>query len=207
LQRCAFSLVARHFILVSRHDDVWIKARFLVCTFVSLVLSSSACADGLNSSYFVRFDSDEHSWSYCIVVLTLMMLANYALNFAVIGMPAIARASASVRTVALGLIALTILGQLADRIGAFAAIFLSMPIYAALSALFPSQSHGLDSPAFFYSLIGANLLCSGIAVGLLALFFLRRRWDVPRPLSWKIVLAAAIFTNPAWILFFPIGRA
>jgi hypothetical protein len=173
------------------------KRGFWYTAFVSVVLSSSARADGLNSSYFVRFNSDEHSWSYCVVVLTLIMLANYALNFAVIGMPAIVRASAPVRTVALGLIALTIFGQLADRIGAFAAIFVSMPIYGALSALFPSQSHGLDSPDFFYSLIGANLLCSGISVGLLALFFLRRRWEIPKPLSWKIALAAAIFTNPA----------
>jgi len=183
------------------------KRGFWYTAFVSLVLSSSAWADGLNSSYFVRFNSDEHSWSYCVVVLMLIMLANYALNFAVIGMPAIVRASAPVRIVALGLIALTILGQLADRIGAFAAIFVSMPIYAALSPLFPSQSHGLDTPAFFYSLIGANLLCSGIAVGLLALFFLRRRWAVSSSLSWKIALAAAILTNPAWILFFPIGRS
>ena len=179
---------------------------FTACA--ALVLSPLARADGLDSSYFVRFNSLDHSWSYFWSVLTLIMLANYALNFVVVGMPAILRASAQPRSVALGLIVFTILGQLADRIGAYAGIFVSVPIWATLSKLFPSQSHGgLGSPVFGYSLFAANLLCSGIAVGALALFFLRKRWKVPKPLSWKIALAAAVLTNPAWILFFPIGKS
>jgi hypothetical protein len=134
------------------------------------------------------------------------MIVNYALNFAVIGLPAILRASAHAKMVALGLVILTVLGQVADRVGAFAAIFVSVPIAAIVYALFPSQSHGLDSPAFAYSLFTANLICSGIAVGALAFWFLRKRWLVSKALSWKIALAAAVLTNPAWILFIPIGR-
>jgi hypothetical protein len=134
------------------------------------------------------------------------MTVNYALNFAVIGAPAIVRASARAKSVALGLIILTILGQAADRIGAFAAVFVSVPFAAIFSALFPSQSQGLDSPAFFYSLFAANLMCSGVAVGALAVWFLRKRWSLPKALSWKIALAAAVLTNPAWVLLIPIGR-
>jgi len=136
----------------------------------------------------------------------LIMIVNYALNFAVIGIPAILQASAHAKSVALGLIILTILGQLADRIGAFAAMFVSVPIVVVFSGFFPLQSHGLDSPVFGYSLFAANLICSGVAVGALALWFLRKRWSVARALAWKIALAAAVFTNPAWVLLIPIGR-
>jgi hypothetical protein len=160
-------------------------------------------ADGLSSSYFVRFDSPDHSWTYFWTVLTIIMIANYALNFAVIGAPAILRAHAPPKSVALGLIILTILGQVADRIGAFAAVFVSVPIAAVLSPMFSSESHGLDTPAFIYSLVAANLICSGIAVGALAIWFLRKRWSVPKALSWKIALAAALLTNPAWVLLIP----
>jgi hypothetical protein len=171
-----------------------------------VAFNPSVYADGLNSSYFVRFDSLDHSWAYFWAVLALIMVVNYALNFAVIGMPAILRASAHAKSVALGLIILTLLGQLADRIGAFAAVFVSFPISAFLSTLFPSHSHGLDSPVFAYSLFAANLICSGIAVGALALWFLRKRWSVARALAWKIALAAAVLANPAWVLLIPIGR-
>jgi hypothetical protein len=177
-----------------------------VVTVVVFTLNPSVRADGLDSSYFVRFDSLDHSWAYFWAVLTLIMIVNYVLNFAVIGMPAILRASAHAKSVTLGLIILTILGQLADRIGAFAAVFISFPIALFFSAFFPSQSHGLDSPVFGYSLFAANLICSGIAVGVLALWFLRKRWSVPRALAWKIALAAAVLTNPAWVLLIPIGR-
>jgi hypothetical protein len=177
-----------------------------IAIFCVAACSPSADADGLNSSYFVRFDSLDHSWTYFWTVLTVIMIVNYALNFAVIGAPAILWTSARAKSVALGLIILTMLGQVADRIGAYAAVFLSMPIAGIFSALFPSQSDGLDSPAFIYSLFAGNLICSGIAVGALAIWFLRKRWSAPKALSWKIALAAAVLTNPAWVLLIPIGR-
>jgi len=68
-----------------------------------------------------------------------------------------------------------------------------------------SQSPVLG-PVFVYSLFAANLICSGIAVGALAIWFLRKRWLVSKALSWKIALAAAVLTNPAWALLIPIGR-
>ena len=183
--------------------------RKLICE-IAMLCFAFACpaarADGLDSSYFVRFDSLDHSWAYFWIVLTAIMVANYVLNFAVIGLPAILRGSVHAKTVAWSLVILTILGQVADRIGAFAAIFVSVPIWAIISALFPSQSHGLGSPGFACSLFAGNLICSGIAVGALAFFFLRKRWLLSKALSWKIALAAAVLTNPAWILFIPIGR-
>ena len=170
---------------------------------IALLSAASAHADGLNSSYFVRFDSDDHSWAYFWTVLTLIMLVNYVLNFIVIGAPAVWKASSSMKTVSMGLVVLTILGQVADRVGAFAAIFISMPLTALFNVFIRSPVPGLENPAFGYGIFTANLLCSGIAVGFLAWWFLRKRWSVPQSLSWKIALAAAVLTNPAWILLVP----
>jgi len=41
-----------------------------------------------------------------------------------------------------------------------------------------------------------NLLFSGLAVGALAFYFLRRRWQIRRRTSCIIAIAAGIFTNP-----------
>jgi hypothetical protein len=163
-----------------------------------------AHADGLDPKYFVRFDSLDHSWTYFGVVLSLIMIANYVLNFAVIGLPAMCWASVHAKTVALGLVILTILGQIADRIGSIVGLFVAMPIAAIASPFVSSARRGLVDGVLGYSIVAGNLICSGIAVGGLALWFLRRRWSVSKSLSWKIALAAAVLTNPAWILFFRI---
>jgi hypothetical protein len=174
---------------------------------VAILTFSALCgvahADGLDSGYFVRFDSDDHSWTYFWTVLVIIMLANYILNFIVIGLPAVLLVSSRIKTVSVGLIVLTVFGQVADRLGAFAAIFVAMPFMALFSLFIRSPVPGLDNPAFGYGLFAANLFCSGIAVGLLAWWFLRKRWSVPRSSSWKIALAAAVLTNPAWILLVP----
>jgi hypothetical protein len=131
------------------------------------------------------------------------MVVNYLLNLAVIGLPAILLGSAESRAVSLDLVFLTLLGQVADKIGAFLAFFLSIPINAALDKFIHSDVPGLGAPAFMYAILASNLICSAIAVGLLALWFLRKRWSIARPLSCKIALAAAVLTNPAWSLLLP----
>jgi hypothetical protein len=177
------------------------RGRKLLCLIAAFgVAVGSARADGLELSYFVRFGTYDHSWKYFVTVITIIMITNYALNFAVIGLPAILRGLADAKGVALGLVILTILGQVADRIEAFAAFLVAIPISPFISALFPPP-FGLD----VYSLFAANLICSGVAVGALALWFLRKRWFVSKALSWKIAIAAALLTNPAWILLIPIG--
>ena len=176
------------------------RGRKLLCLIAtSGVAVGTVRADGLELSYFVRFGTYDHSWEYFLTVISIIMVANYALNFAVIGLPAILRGSADAKRVAPGLVILTILSQVADRVGAFAAFFVAIPISPFISALFPPPS-GLD----VYSLFAANLICSGVAVGALALWFLRKRWFVSKALSWKIAMAAALLTNPAWILLIPI---
>jgi hypothetical protein len=51
------------------------------------------------------------------VGIILWMLMNYALNFVVIGLPAVKIGPATIRTVASGMVLLTLLGQGADRTG------------------------------------------------------------------------------------------
>src|ERR1700741_932189 len=101
-----------------------------IAAFYVALCSSSARADALNPSYFVRFDSLDHSLAYIWTVLTLTMIANYLLNFAVIGFPAIVCASVHAKTVAIGLVVLPILGQAADRIGSIVALFVAVPLAA-----------------------------------------------------------------------------
>jgi hypothetical protein len=171
-----------------------------------IAFCGSARADGLDLDYFVRFNTMDHSWAYVWTMVAIIMVVNYSMNFVVIGLPAIVRARADASTVALGLVFLTVLGQIADRIGSILGLFLAMPLAGVISAFISPSRDGLNSPAFVYAIFSSNLLCSGIAVGGLAQWFLRKRWSVPKSLSWKIALAAAVLTNPAWILLLRIVR-
>jgi len=183
------------------------RRRILVLLFVPLALAFSAAAraDGLDTDYFLRFGTWGHSSGYIWSMLATIIVVDYIWNFVVIGLPAIVWAAKPRATVARGLVVLTILGQIADRIGSVLALFVAALIAELIKVFVPSISTGLDSPAFGYSVTFSNLFCSGLAIGALALWFLRKRWAVPKALSWKIALAAAILTNPAWVLFMHLG--
>src|SRR5437660_6655878 len=121
------------------------RSRLSAITLLCLALSPSATlADGLDSGYFIRFDSLDHSWTYICMMLALIMVANYLLNFAVIGVPTIWLASVQAKTVAIGLAVLTVLGQVADRVGSIVGIFLAVPIAAIVSPFVSSTRRGLD---------------------------------------------------------------
>jgi hypothetical protein len=122
------------------------------------------------------------------------MLANYVLNLIVIGLPAVKTGTASIRSVASGVVVLTVLAQMADRLGAMLALPASMFFYK----FFGGQ---ISLRWWIWPLVIANFLFSGIAVGSLALYFLRRRWHVQLRSALMIAGAAAILTNPAWMLF------
>jgi hypothetical protein len=61
-------------------------------------------------------------------LVILWMLVNYALNFVVIGLPAVKIGPAAIRTVASGMVLLTLLGQVADRLGAMLAVMAMVPL-------------------------------------------------------------------------------
>jgi hypothetical protein len=64
----------------------------------------SCYADGVSLDYFLRFRSDRESATYIWSMVAALMLINYALNFVVIGLPAIRFGAARPRKVGIGLI-------------------------------------------------------------------------------------------------------
>ncbi|MFA6186902.1 MAG: hypothetical protein WC770_06815 [Phycisphaerae bacterium] len=152
-------------------------------------------ADGIDVvSYLARVGSSQESMIGIVVKVVLLMMVNYALNLAVIGFPAIKIGKVKSRTVVIGLIWLTLLGQIADRLGAL----LATPLAGELAWILGLRGEG----NWFWTLIGQNFLFSGIAVGALAFYFVRMRWCVGTGPSWAIVIAAAIITNPAWAIIY-----
>jgi hypothetical protein len=111
-----------------------------------------------------------------------MMFAHYVLNFLVIGLPAILWGGALVQPVAKGLIVLTILGQVADRLGAGLGL-LSRIVVNSIPVIWVS-----------------TLIYSALAIFLFARWFLKR-WSVSHTARWKIAVAAGIITNPCWSIF------
>ncbi len=110
----------------------------------------------------------------------------------VIGWPAIGLGRAPPGQVARGLVGLTVLGQVADRVGAICAGLIVEPVVRLLGLV--------GEAAWAAPLLIMNFLFSGIAVGILALYFLRRRWRLSSRLGWGIATAAAVLTNPAWVI-------
>ena len=156
---------------------------------VAIGLAPAARADGIDLvPYLTRVTGEGHSPLYVVAMLLLFMATNYVLNFAVIGLPAIRLGSAPGRTVAKGLIALTLMGQIADRIGALLAAVLSVPL------MFLLERSGED--AWVVPLLALNFIFSGLAVAALAFYFLRRRWGIRRGVSWIVSIAAGVLTNP-----------
>jgi hypothetical protein len=149
-------------------------------------------ADGLDVVAYLTRVPPVGSKPGTIGIVAAMMVVNYALNFLVIGLPAIRVAFVRLHLVCTGLVVLTLLGQLADRVGALAAVLLAQPVADLL---------GLTGEgAWAWPLLGLNFLFSGVAVGVLAFYFLRRRWKVAGRASWVVAGAAAVFTNPAWAI-------
>jgi len=151
-----------------------------------------AYADGIDVlPYLLRVG---WAWSPAGILAGVLALmgVNYLLNLAIIGWPAVRWGGADLRAVARDLVALTLLGQVADRLGAVLALPLGSAIATALNLL--------SGGSWVWPLLAMNFILSGTAVGALALYFLRRRWRLARGTSWAIAIAAAILTNPAWAI-------
>lgn len=155
-----------------------------------VVLASSARADGLDVFQWVaRVPHGESGWATLALVVAILTI-NYVLNFAVIGLPARRWSTVGTRRIALDLIALTLLGQIADRVGAFAAL-----IVAGLFDAFVMKD---GNDGFLSALIVCNFLCTGLAVGLLVRAFVRTKWDIAPRRAWMLALAAGVLTNPTF---------
>jgi hypothetical protein len=165
--------------------------RWLSCVVIAALCVGTARADVGDLGYWLTLYfgrvNDPASTTELIAMIAGIMLVNYVCNFLVIGLPASRLGSAGIRLIAIGLVWFTLLGQVADRLGAVVAFWSDNLIF----------NPGLASAG---RLLALNFLFSGIAIGLLAVYFLRRRWDVAKGATWWITAAAVVFTNPAWAL-------
>jgi hypothetical protein len=162
----------------------------------TVALGSSARADGIDIFALVASGLAPGRGIQVIAMIALAMVINYAINFAVIGLPVIKLERADPRSVARGLVALTLLGQLADRAGIVLGLALSGPLADPIARTLGLHGEG----ASFMPIIALTLLCSAVAVGALAYYFVRRRWHVSVRLSCIVAIAAAVLTNPVWML-------
>ena len=172
------------------------KSNFSVIALIVLcgVLASvPANADGIDLiPWLTRVYSPVASVPVIALLVAVLMVVNYALNLLVIGLPAVKVGPPSGRQVAISLLWLTLFGQVADRVGAFLALSVSLPIADALNL----KGEG----NWVVPLFGASFVFSGLAVGALAFYFLRWRWKVAKRPSWIISVASAVLTNPTWAL-------
>ena len=163
-----------------------------------------AHADGIDAVAYLTRAGDGHSVPAILGIVLCLMLANYVLNYFVIGLPAIEFGHADSNKVRRDLISLTLWGQAADRIGAVAAP-LVLGFFGILTYLLKKFTGiNLDMKGGVSSVVTLllcfNFLLSGLAVGALSFQYLNKRWRISRRTSYKIALAAAVFTNPAWAL-------
>jgi hypothetical protein len=175
--------------------------RFTKVWIIVLAVTISACplamADGIDLvPYFTRTGGGQKSILGIVGMVVLLMIANYVLNLIVIGFPAIKTGQVKSRIVVIGLVWLTLLGQVADRLGALLAGLFAVPLGLILGLL------GLGGEgSWLWPLLGLNFFFSGIAVGSLSFYFLRKRWHIGKGASWVIASVAAIVTNPAWAMY------
>ena len=90
------------------------------------------------------------------------------------------------------LIWLTLLGQVADRLGAVLAGALAGVVASALGL------HGEGS--WLIPLLALNLAFSGLAIAALVFVFGRLVWSLSLGQSAGLCVAAGILTNPAWAM-------
>jgi hypothetical protein len=165
-------------------------ARFALVILAGL-WPAAAQADGIDLvTYFSRAPTE--SIALALPAVALLMLANYGLNFLVLGLPACRFGGLEKKRVAYSLIWLTLLGQAADRLGAVLAGFLAGVVASALRL----EGEG----SWFIPLLALNFAFSGLAIAALVFVFGRLVWSLSLGQSAGLSVAAGVLTNPAWAM-------
>jgi hypothetical protein len=165
-------------------------ARFFLAILAGL-WPAAAQADGIDLvPYFSR--APTNSIALALLAVALIMLANYGLNFLVIGLPACRFGKLEKKRVARSLVWLTLLGQVADRVGAVLAGFFAGVVASALRL----EGEG----SWLIPLLALNFAFSGLAIAALVFVFGRFVWSLSLGHSAALSVAAGILTNPAWAM-------
>jgi len=110
----------------------------------------------------------------------------------VIGLPAL-KMGAALGLVAGDLVGFTLLGQIADRLGAVLG-----PVLGAIVCEIARVSGKRQLVLAFDIGIALNFVLAGLFIGLLARWYLLRHWSVTGRGVVVVAWAAAVFTNPIW---------
>ena len=176
--------------------------RVLIPIALLLVLlpATSANADGVDIVWLLtRVVGGGVHPALAVAMVVGLLIVNFLLNLVVLGLPAARSLQIKLAGLMKDLAGFTLLAQIADRACAVAGFLLS------------SSSIGLAGIGGEQEVIAAiflgiclNFIFSGLAVGLLSLWYLRRRWGVERRRAIKIAVWTAVITNPAWVMMIPI---
>lgn len=195
----AIVLMGRPASLDFRRERDRSRRRFSIVSALTIVfIATPAFADGIDVGAILTGVDSELPVSAMIRLICLLMLLNYALNFVVIGIPAVRVGPTSFRRISLDLIWLTLLAQVADRAGSLLA--LGAGFLALIPISFIIQTGGLGTLLLVFLLF--DLLFSGYFVWVLSLHFLRKRWKASDRAARRISAAAAVLTNPVWVIAF-----
>jgi len=163
---------------------------------LGLITPTSASADGIDIIWLLtRVGGPRVHPALLSAMIVGLMIVNYLLNFLVLGLPAARFLQIKAGIFKKDLATFTLLAQIADRGSAVGAFFLSFLIIGFTGL--GGEQH-LQAGALVGMFL--NLIISGIAVGLLAVWYLRRRWGVARRKATSIAMWTALVTNPAWIM-------
>jgi len=161
-----------------------------------LVTPTTSHADGIDVVWlFSRVGGWRvHPIRSAAIVIGLMLI-NYLLNLVVLGIPAARFLQVKSGSLTKTLASFTVLAQIADRGGALAGFLLSFSI-VGLTGLGGEQ----ELNAGILVGVSLNFIFSGLAVAVLALWFLMRRWGFERHRAMPIAVRTAVITNPAWVM-------
>jgi len=129
------------------------------------------------------------------VFVVVLLAINYLLNLVVLGLPTARTLGTSLRTLAKALLGFTLLAQVADRISAVA----GFPLGILMSDLWGVQGEQGLVVGIWIGIV-LNFALSGLAICLLALWYLLRKWRVRRRPSIRIAALTGLLTNPAWLM-------
>lgn len=173
--------------IIREHVRTW---PWLLILAVAL-LPAVARADAFDIGGFVLRYRGDNAFPVILLKCAGLLALNYAANLIVVGLPAVLWQRRGKGTVARDLIWLTLLGQVADRVGAVAALVVVFCCEGVLRSL---------EEAAIAAVI-ATFVASAVAVYLLTFHFAHRRWKIEKRPASYISTATAILCNPAWSLF------
>jgi hypothetical protein len=163
---------------------------------LGLLVPSIARADGIDVDWLLtRSAGWERHPIRALVLMVILMLVNYGLNYLVIGLPAAKALQRQPSSLTRGLVWYTLLAQGIDRIAFVISIVIGMML-ASTVGIRGEAVLGLGAMIG----LGLNFIIAGAGIGGLALATMTKRWKVPAKPAQTIAIRAGILTNPSWII-------